>query len=294
MRDAFAELLTRLEPNTGEVNALRSHKRSIEQALGDAFSGFQRLEVMGSHTRDSAIRYFSDVDYLAVLGRQDVTYGGSVVRSATTLCRVRDVLQARFPQTEVRVDGPAVVVKFQGGEGAVDVVPGFYVGPAPRSGHPVFAIPDGAGRWLNTSPQAHGKYLKDADEEAGGMLSSTIRLLKAWKYARFPSIPGLSFQIEMRLASEGTCIGMASYALCLRDAFQLLRSDEGLALSDPLGISGLIPIVSTENQGKNLLNDLDYAITHVRTALMADYLGHLDEAFRQWNIVFNGEFPARR
>ncbi|NOK09789.1 hypothetical protein [Corallococcus exercitus] len=27
----------------------------------------------------------------------------------------------------------------------------------------MFAIPDGAGGWLNTSPQTHGEYLKNAD-----------------------------------------------------------------------------------------------------------------------------------
>ena len=53
--------------------------------------------------------------------------------SATTLERTKQALQARFWQTDVWVDGPAVVVNFGQGDGAVDVVPGVWVGTTSTS-----------------------------------------------------------------------------------------------------------------------------------------------------------------
>jgi hypothetical protein len=292
--EGFSELLSRIEPNPGEVNARKTHRRSIEQALGAAFKKFNRLEIIGSHTRETAIRYQSDVDYLAVLGREDVTYGGSVVRSSTVLTNVRKVLAERFRNTEIRSDGPSVVVKFQGGEGAVDVVPGFWNGTTGQDGYPVFAIPDGGDGWLNTSPQRHSKYLAEEEQAAGYKFSRVIRLLKAWKYARTPKIPFLSFHVELLLASEGTCEGIKSYGTCLRDAFRLLRDRGGRALNDPLGISGRIPIVYTDAQADSLVNHAAHAAEHADEALWAESTGKVDEAFRQWRIVYNGAFPARR
>ncbi len=292
--EGFAELLARIEPNPGEVIARRSHGRSIKQALVVAFKKLNRLEVIGSHTRETAIRYHSDVDYLAVISKDDVTYGGSVVRSSTVLTNVRKALAARFKTTEIRSDGPSVVVKFQGGEGAVDVVPGFWHGTTGQDGYPVFAIPDGAEGWLDTSPQRHSKYLVVKGLASRNKLKGTIRLLKAWKYARSPNIPFLSFHLELLLASTGTCEGIKGYGACLRDAFRLLRDREGRALNDPLGISGRIPIVYTAAQARSLVNHASHAAEHADAALWAEDNGRIDEAFRQWRIVFNDGFPARR
>jgi hypothetical protein len=292
--EGFTELLSWIEPNPREVNARTTHRRSIDQALDAAFKNFNRLETIGSHTRETAIRYHSDVDYLSVLGREDVMYGGSVVRSTTVLAKVRKVLADRFKNTEIRSDGPSVVVKFQGGEGAVDVVPGVWNGTTRQDGYPVFAIPDGNDGWLNTSPQRHNKYLGEKEQSSGHKFSRVIRLLKAWKYARIPNVPFLSFHVELLLAAEGTCEGIKSYAACLRDAFRLLRDREGRALNDPLGISGRIPIVYTDAQARNLVNHAAHAAEHADEAIWADSVGKVDEAFRQWRIVFNGAFPARR
>ncbi|PTL75437.1 hypothetical protein DAT35_54970 [Vitiosangium sp. GDMCC 1.1324] len=276
------------------MNARATHRRSIEQALDAAFKKFNKLEVIGSHTRGTAIRYHSDVDYLAVLGRDDVMRGGSVIQSSTVLTNVRKALAERFKNTEMRGDGPSVVVKFQGGDDAVDVVPGYYRGPTGNDGYPMYAIPDGNGGWLDTSPQRHGKYLKERDKASGHKLFRVVRLLKAWKHSRTSNIPFLSFHVELLLASEGTCDGIKSYAVCMRDAFRLLRDRGGRALNDPLGISGRIPIVYTDVKGRSLANHAAHAAEHADAALRAEDLGDLDEAFRQWRIVFNDEYPARR
>ncbi len=187
--EGMQEYLARLEPSSAEVEKRKSHRRTIEQGLIGEFPGFNELLVMGSHTRDTAVHINSDVDYFAKVGKDDVTWGGSRVSSSTTINRTKRALESRFANTDIWVDGPAVVVGFGQGAGAVDVVPGVWVGTTQTSPqYPIFEIPDGSGGWMRTAPQRHTKYLRDEDERAGYKLSKTIKLLKAWKYAPSPKI----------------------------------------------------------------------------------------------------------
>jgi hypothetical protein len=282
-----------MQPLDSEVNALKAHRTTIEQGLRAEFANFNRLEVIGSHTRGSAIKVVSDVDYLAVLGRKDVTWGGELVAPETTLRRVKSALQQRFPYTEVWIDGPAVIVGFGQGKGAVDVVPAFWRGTTGIDGYPQFAMPDGLGEWQWTSPQRYRKYIGEANEQSRFKLSRVSQLLKVWKYARSPNVPFLGFHVELLLADEGICVGPKSYGDCLLETFAVLLDRKGRDLNDPLGIASRIPIVYTDAQARALLNHASHAADHAARALRAETEGDIDEAYRQWALVFNGYFPAR-
>lgn len=292
---AFKLLLSRLAPTAPEDGARLRHARTIKQGLVAQFSSVNKVEVIGSHTRESAIHVHSDVDYLAVLSKADVTRGGSLVKSSTILQRVRGALDGRFPRTTVRVDGPAVVVAFGRGKGAVDVVPAVWTGTvSQQSGYPKYAIPDARGGWLETSPQYHGKYIKTANERAGRKLAETMRLLKAWKFARQPAIPCLGFHVELLLASAGTCNGVRSYGGLLLDVFRLLRDRRGRGLNDPKRVSPRVDVVRSEAERKRLVTAAAYAADHAERAIRAEAEFKQDEGFRQWDLVFNGIFPGRR
>jgi hypothetical protein len=292
--EAFRLLLSQVEPTGPEDSARRSHVRTIKQGLEAEFNSVSKVEVIGSHTRDSAIHIHSDVDYLAVLSKADVTRGGDLVRSSTTLERVRDALEDRLPKTEIWIDGPAVIVGFGQGEGAVDVVPAFWTGTVSSvSGYPKYGIPDGEGGWLETSPQYHGKYIKDANDKAAGKLATTAKFLKVWKYARDPALPCLGFHVELLLASEGTCNGARTYGGMLLDAFKLLRDRSGRGLNDPRGVSPRVKVIRSEAERKRLVEAATYAADHAGRGITAEVEGKIDEAFRQWDLVFNDEFPAR-
>lgn len=293
--EAFQEYLSRLEPSSPEVERRKSHRRTIEQALADEFNGFNEVLTIGSHTRDTAIHIKSDVDYFAKLGIGDVTWGSSRVASTTTLDRMKSALKNRFRNTEVWTDGPAVVVGFGKGAGAVDVVPSVWVGTTETSPqYPLFDIPDGSGGWTRTAPQRHSKYLRDENERAGGKLARTIRLLKGWKYARAPRIPISGFHLELLLASEGICVGAKSYQNCLLDAFRLLRDRAGQAINDPLNIACRISATATANQRITLVEHARYAAEKATSAIEAELGGRTDDAFSYWKLVFNQDFPSRR
>ncbi len=292
--EGFQEYLSRLEPKASEVDKRKAHKKTVEQAIAAEFPGYTELTIIGSHTRETAIHLWSDVDYFAKLGVSDVTWGGSRVASTTTLDRTKKALQARFRNTNVRIDGPAVVVEFEQGAGGVDVVPGVWVGTTETQPHyPVFEIPDGVGGWRKTSPQRHTKYLRDEDERSGYKLSKTIRLLKGWKYSRSPRVPLLGFHLELLLASESVCVGARTYQQCLIEAFRLLRDRNGAALNDPLGISGRIPATATEAQRDTLVGHAKYAVEKAAAAIDAEECRKIDDAFYYWDLVFNRQFPAR-
>lgn len=293
VHDGFSALLVRTEPTEPEDTARLTHRATIKQGLSTAFD-VNRVEVIGSHTRGSAIHVWSDVDYLAVLSRDDVIRNGRPVASSTTLSNVRNALRDRFPRTEIAIDGCAVVVSFGQGKGRVDVVPAYYQGTFKEGdGYPVFGIPDGDGGWRSTSPQRHGKYLGEADRESGFKLSKTVRLVKTWRYARRTAIPCLGFHCELLLASERLCVGARGYSSILMDVFSRLARRNGRSIQDPLGISGIVPATRTDVQRGLLVDAARSAAECATRAVQFEKAGRHEAAYRQWNMVFNGQFPAR-
>jgi hypothetical protein len=287
--NAFNEHLESLEPVDHEMDDAESHADSIEARLSESFD-LKKFDIVGSHSRNSAISFESDVDYLAVLSRDEVRWGGSLVGSTTILSRVRDELLDRFSQTYVRKDGPAVVVHFSAGEFPVDVVPAYYLRPHP-SGWPLYGIPDGADRWMQASPGYHNKYIRDADDRSKGRLHQVARLLKAWRGARTPSIPISSFHMEMVLAADATCERERTYRRCLEAAFRLLRDRQAAALRDPLRVSGDIAACRTDAQRQQTVIALELAANLAARALKTEQRGDEDEALELWARVFNGDFP---
>jgi len=272
-----------------DEGAFKTHRAAVAQRLRDSLRT-NRIEPIGSFTRGAAIRQGSDLDLLCVLSRDEVYWGNSLKASTTVLSKVRSELQGRFAFSDIGRDGQAVVVSFSDGR-SIDVVPAYYHGQGGPWNYPIFGIPDGNGGWMATSPQAHSRYINEADAASGGMLKNTVKLVKFWRQCRDPAIPLASFHLELLLAQEGTCKGVKTYRQCLRDAFTLLRQREVRALQDPLGISGHVKAANTDSKRQHLVSAVAYAADHARTAVLNEAIGQFGEAYRQWDMVFNGSFP---
>lgn len=285
--DSFQDLLSELEPSEGAVDSAEGHIASIRSRLEKTFDISKTMRV-GSYARDTFIEGQSDVDMFAVIRRDNVRWGDRYTASTTVLDRVRGALEDRFSATHIRRDGQAVVIRFT--DGNVDVVPAVFARWSDDK-HPVYGIPDGSGGWLETSPSLHNAYLRRADHTAGGKLRGTARLLKFWRHCRSPEIPLSSFYIEMVLAADEVCPTAKSYAWCVANAYRALARRECRAIRDPKGVSGLIPGVGTEVQRARALDAVRYARDHAQLALDARRDDDIDEARRQWDLVFNSEFP---
>jgi hypothetical protein len=244
---------------------------------------------IGSAVRGSAIPQTSDLDLMLVLRVHEARWGGQLTSSFTVLNNVRAQLRARYRNTEIGRDGQAVVVDFEDGERPVEVVPAVFA--RFQEGVPLYAIPDGQGGWITTSPALHRRYISQADARSGGKLKNVARMIKYWRWCRTPDIPLSSFHIELLMAHEGICAGVKMYGQCLYDLFQLLSKRECRALQDPLGISGLVQAANTEAKRERAVAAVSDSAFHSARALLAELQGDTEEAIRQWDIVFNRFFP---
>lgn len=284
--NSFQTLLSRLQPLDSEIQAANGHIKTVKARLESVFS-VSKVLVTGSGARGSFIRGKSDVDLFVVVSRDQLRWGDRYVASTTALDNFRKELQGRFWNTSVYKDVHAVVVDFA--DCRVDVVPAFFAGTASNN-WPLYSMPDGQGGWMQTSPDLHNAYIAQADKESGGKLKYTAQLMKFWRECRKPRIPLSSFHIEMVLASEGICKGPKSYALCVRDLLQSIASRDCRAIRDPYGITGNISCVKTEAQRNNALASVKHSREHAKSACLAEDIS-VSEAKRQWDIVFNQQFP---
>jgi hypothetical protein len=280
-------LANRINPREGELRAARTHLLTVRRRLASSFQVSKGVPI-GSHSRGSAIRWYSDVDIMVVLRRNEAKWGGDVIASTTLLRKVRDDLQDRYVRTSVRRDEQAVVVRFAEGQQSLDVVPALF--SRFEGLRPAYAIPDGYGGWVESSPEAHNRFIRVAGIKSGGKLRKVSQLLKWWKFSRAQPIPIQSFHLDLLLAVSGTCNGVKPYTQCLQEAFQVLYTREGRSLRDPLGISGEVPAAQSENQKEEINSAVGFALVHAQAAVAAERVGRVEESNRQWSIVFNGQF----
>jgi hypothetical protein len=144
---------------------------------------------------------------------------------------------------------------------------------------------------MRTSPALYDAYIREANREAGGKLIQVAQFMKFWRECREPRIPLSSFHIEMILASEEVCKGVKSYAECMLDILRNLARRECRAMQDPYDIAGNIPAVKTLSQRERAQNSIVNSRDHAQSARGAELGSDLEEARRQWDIVFNGSFP---
>ncbi len=171
----FHRLTARMQPLQSEYNKAEIHSITVRKRLNQSFD-LKRFLKIGSHSRNTAIRLYSDIDYLAVLARNEAKWGGRIVNSSTFMEKVREDLGDRYTQTQVSGDGQAVIIKFGGGQHSMDVVPAIF--SRFDKLRPIYWIPDGNDGWIETSPERHNKYILDANERSGSKLVKVIRLLK--------------------------------------------------------------------------------------------------------------------
>lgn len=281
-------LASRIQPQDGELRAARGHVMSVRARLTKSFavSGAQR---MGSHARETAVRRYSDLDFMVVLRKEEFFWGDRMVSSDTVLHRILEDLKERFPQTTVRRDILAASMGFGSTGQSLDIVPAKFLEFS--DSRPVYLIPDGDGGLLRTSPATHDRRFQQEQMRSGNKLRKISQLLKWWKHARETPLPIRSFYIDMLLCSSGVGSGVGkTYGACLKDYFEHLVATECRAVLDPCGIAGRIAANDTHAQHEILNRAALYAHQHAHAAIAAEQRRDFPEANRQWDLVFNGSY----
>jgi len=289
VEQGFTEFHKRLTPTSGETEAAKRHRSSIESCLKANF-GITRFFQTGSFGNGTSISGYSDVDYFAIIPRENLK-----ADSAISLRKVKEALDQRFPGTGVVVKSPAIFVPFgTDASESTEIVPADHIKNT-KIGEflvPVYDIPNGDGSWTQSSPDAHNSYVAGINDEQGKKVKPLVRFLKAWKY--FQNVPISSFYLEMRTAKYASTEDMIIYSNDLKRILKQLYDLNLAALQDPMGISGYIQSCGTDARKDDSFSKLTTALVRAQKAIEAENEDRISDAFYWWNLLFNGKFPAYR
>jgi hypothetical protein len=274
---------SRITPSSCEMGKASSHKSSITATLEKNFD-LKQLFYSGSANNGTSISQHSDVDFFAWIPTQKLKKNSSV-----SLREIKECLQARYPNTSIYVDSPAVVLDFGTAEwDKAEIIPADYVWQ--EDGKKVYDIPDGSSGWLKSSPSTHTSYVSTENARLSKKLKPLIRFLKAWKY--YCNVPISSFYLELRTTKWMESESNIVYDIDLCSIFKKLDSCGLAGIQDPKGISGYVAPCSSEAKKQDALSKLSTASTRAQKARNEDSLRNTKGAFEWWNKVFDGNFPS--
>ncbi|MEJ7623751.1 MAG: hypothetical protein WKF34_07140 [Pyrinomonadaceae bacterium] len=289
VEEAFEIFLSRLAPLRSEQEKAKSHKGSVKSCLRNNFRCYSLFET-GSIKNGTGVRHFSDTDYFAVLP-QEIIRPNSIVQ----LRKLKEALQNTFRQTahRIRVASPSVTVPFGKYRSEnLEVTPCVAHGlmDTGLGRRKTYAIADGSGKWMYSSPQAHKDYVAYHDHRLGRKLRPLIKLVKAWKF--FCKVPVSSFYLEIRITKLFTNRQSINYPRDLYSVLNSISKNELARIRDPMGISGLVDACPSQQKLETALSRLATAVTRADKAL---YYHDRDpkKAFKYWNLLFSGNFPAQ-
>lgn len=279
----FTTFHSRITPSGHESGQAASHKTSITSRL-ETYYDLKQLFYSGSANNGTSISRHSDVDLFAWIPTDKLKQN-----SATSLREIKECLQARFPNTSIYVDSPAVVLDFGAGDwDTAEVIPADYV--EQKDNKNVYEIPDGSGGWMRSSPSTHTSYVSYENTRLGKKLKPLIRFLKAWKH--YCNVPISSFYLELRATRWMECERSIVYDIDLCTILKKLDSCSLASIQDPKGISGYVPACATEAKKTEALSKLSTAKTRAEKAREAESTGNTSDAFYWWDKLFSGNFPS--
>jgi hypothetical protein len=284
LEDGFQRFLERITPDVTNVRLDWDYQARIEDCL-DRHFGLYAFFLGGSYFYGTSIRGFSNVDYIASLGE-----GRLPNDSISCVTLLKETLDERLPGVQAEAQAFAVsILAEEETRRRVRIVPAKLAGQT-SLGHRVYAVPDGAGGWMTSSPDARRAIIEAVNWDLESKLIPLIRLVKAWKY--FRRVPISSFYLELRCTEYAAHERMLVYSVDFGDVLQEIWDDQFGEIKDLRGIAGAVVSRLARKDKKAAVSRLRTAIYHVGRAQNAASAGDVEEAFVYWNRVFKGHFPT--
>ena len=213
------------------------------------------------------------------------------INSTTVLNAIKLHLSAipQYSSAEIRRNGVAVVLNLNSYPWSFDIVPALELRNALTSSTRTFVIPDGLGGWQYTDPRLDAARTTQQNQQAGGHLLGTIRLLKFWNRLNGNRIQ--SYHLEAMLAQASSLYWPTDPLEVLQNRLSHLASAILWQCPDPKGIGGNLdgyldtPVRQTV--GRLALE----AANHVSGARQAAAHGNHRLASQQMRQVFGPSFP---
>ncbi len=207
---------------------VRARRDEMTKALNKNFrakDGCTDYRLMiGSFGRHTAIRSISDLDMIFILpaGLRDDYGDANGPRRA--LERVRDVLKARYRNTDIRVDQCVVRAQFTSSAFKFEVQPAF------DNSDGSFSYPDTkAEQWKVTKPRAEIAATKACNDRTSTNMRNLARMARAWKNTNGVNIGGLVIDTLVHnffdQTDEYDSASTDSFDLMSRDFFAFLKDE---------------------------------------------------------------------
>lgn len=286
--EGFNTFLNWLIPLSSENDKVVSHKDSVYSCLNTKHKCYELFET-GSYGSGTGIRHYSDTDYFAAIPAMEL-----YDNSGYSLRKIKESLQETFWSTEgIAVKCPAVCIPFGNyASETMEVSPCYFseLLDTPLGKYPAYRIADCNDGWMLSSPKAHKAYVEKQDSRLSFSVKKLIRLVKAWKY--YNDVPILSFYLELRVTKYAEGENCILYDIDLKRFLKWLLDNDLPSIQDPMGISGLVFACSTSAKRTETISKLTTAVSRAENAVSCRD-NDIDTAFYYWNLLFNGEFPAR-
>jgi hypothetical protein len=191
----FSAFLENIKLTSAQVTDGETKHKNVRNCLNTHYysssSETANSLLVGSWGKSTRVRPPRDIDVLfelpfEVYNRYQQRTGN---RQSQLLQEVRDVVLKRFTNTEIKGDGPAVVIPFQSFK--VELVPAVKL----TNDKYWICITKNGGSYKTFDPWNEIEYVKKSDERSKGNTRALIRMAKTWQ--SYCSVPVKSFYLEL-------------------------------------------------------------------------------------------------
>jgi hypothetical protein len=286
VEDRFKDFLINLNLTVAQQADGATKYKSVVDCLNSNYYGGAAGNhlLVGSWGKATRVRVQRDVDVLfqipyAVYQRFEGRAGN---KQSQLLQEVKAVLLKRFPNTDVKGDGPVVVVVFASFK--VEVVPGIKL----TDGQFWIPLTEGEGRYKTFDPVAEQEHMTRASDHSLQKARHLTRMLKVWRAVR--NVPIRKFALELLAIEflsgwEHRACTMAYYDYMVRDFMAFLLGRAWTTVAVP-GTGELLHI------GNDWNSRAVTAYTAARDACQyeADNLPY--SALAEWQKIFGGQIAV--
>lgn len=303
IEDTFLKLKSNLELSDTFQQTISRQQKAVRSVVDNNHASVKNIKLIGSVGRQTRIQPRAgdpfDIDMLVIFGAFDhwVPSGGITKDKALEDLHTAVTTAERYAKKNPDIDSPTVTFTYEN-DVTLELVPA-WLDNIGRSSKGDEHAPKGRAYWV---PSRTGWQLADYDHEAdyitktneqcGGMLVPTIKMVKAAKREHFPELKSYHLEVitahlvPLRLASYKTNSIRPTYPALVADVLYMLPDQLDLKWGIP---SSLSPTFEIDPLAKfQVLAKAEWLRKQVTTA----YRDGTDaDKHRAWKDIFKDQLP---
>lgn len=283
----FDRFLDNIKLTTSQASDGETKHKNVRSALNSHYyssaSDSANSRLVGSWGKSVRVRPPRDVDVLFQIPYE--TYQRFEKRTGNKqsqlLQEVRDVLQARFPSTAIKGDGPAVIIPFLSFK--IELVPAVEL----KTGQFWICTTKNGGSYKTFDPLAEQEHVRSSDQRSNGNTRALIRMMKTWQACC--NVPLKSFHIELlavKFLAQWANFDKSTvyYDWMVRDLLAYIKDKDWTYLYVPGTNESMLLDGSWKSKAES---------AHARAVKACEYEaeGYNYLAGEQWQKIFGTEIP---